>query len=381
MATPKWYVKIVNLATGQVIGADLPTTDDPYPTWDQQINQQCSISLTTPIGHKGGLPASTLRVVATPGMFGTAVCNGPGTGSDYIAQAGPIWTDKLTSEDHPALLNIGGAGMWSVLNARVQIPATWTPDMGLTDSRSVATYTGSYHDIAVQIIANSVARGALPIDVPALTGGTQSMTYNGFDLTSAGQRLQELTQFDGGPDIYFRPYFATPSTIRWEAVIGNPTISNVGNPLLFDHGSNLVTCLPARDGTKMARRSFVKGSGTDAAVAWAFAQDVAAITNGALLMETVDTSHSDITDQTTLNAIATADQGLNGKPVETWDVTARSDGPHPVGTYGPGVSVDYNFTRHPWVPAGRYTQRLLGLSSGSNDGEVKHIVQAIEASL
>ncbi|HEX3778444.1 MAG TPA: hypothetical protein VHX38_02170 [Pseudonocardiaceae bacterium] len=360
-----------------MIGADLPHTDQPSPTWDQQINQQCSIGFTTPVGHKGGLSAQTLRTVVTPGDFGAAMCYGTGTASDHIAQGGPNWTTQLLSEN-PAMLKISGAGMWSVLNARVQIPSTWTTSMGLADSRSIATYTGSYHDIACQIISNAVARGALPIDVPPLAGGTQSMTYNGFDLISAGQRLQELTQLDGGPDIYFRPYFAAANVIRWEAVIGNPTITNTGNPLLFDHGSNLVQCLPTADGTKRALRTFVKGNGTEAAIAWAFAQDVAAITGGKLLLEMVDTNHSDVTDQTTLNAIATADQGLNGKPVETWDATARIDGPHALGTYGPGVRADYNFTCHPWIPPGRYTQRLLGMSSGSNDGEIKHIIQAMQ---
>lgn len=374
-----WYVKLVELATGQVIGGDLPVVDSPSPTWDQQINQQCAITLTTPIGHSGGLKAETLRARVTPGAFAAAICYGPGTSSDYIAQCGPIWTDSLQTEN-PAMLRIGAAGLWSLLNARVQIPSTWTTDMGLTDSRSVATYTGSYHDIAAQIIANAVARGPVPIDVPALTGGAQSMTYNGFDLTSAGQRLLELTQLDGGPDIYFRPYFATSSTVRWEAVIGNPTITNVGDPLLFDHGSNLVQCLPTRDATKMARRTFVKGSGTEAAIAWAFAQDVAALTGGALLLETVDVSHSDVSDQSTLSAFATADQAINGSPVETWDVTARVDGPHPIGSYGPGISVSYNFTRHPWILPGRYDQRLLGLSSGQNVGEIKHIVQGMQGS-
>lgn len=379
MPTSQWYVKLIRLATGEVIGPDLPTTDSPSPPWDQQINQQCSIGLTTPIGHAGGLSAETLRTLVRPGLFGAAICYGPGTASDYIAQAGPFWVHKLVSES-PAMLNISGAGLWSVFAARVQIPSTWTPDMGLTDSRSIATYTGSYHDIAAQIISNAINRGPFPVDVPMLTGGSQSMTYNGFDLTSAGQRLTELTQLDGGPDIFFRPYFATASTIRWEAVIGNPTITNAGNPLLFDHGSNLVQCLPTVDGTKMALRTFVKGNGTQAAIAWAFAQDVAAITSGELLLETVDTSHSDESDQTTLNAIAVAGQQLNGEPVETWDVTARIDGPHPLGTYGPGVRADYNFTRHPWILPGSYTQRLLGLSSGSNDGEVKHLVQLTSGS-
>lgn len=381
MAAPHWYAKLYVVTTGQVVGGDLPTIDTPSPTWDQQINQQCAASAQTPIGHKGGLSRETLRTIVKPGRFGLAICYGTGTGSDYISQAGTIWSHNLVSEN-PAILRINGAGMWSMLNARVQIPSTWTPSMGLTDARSVATYTGSYRDIAAAIIRNAVARGQLPIDLPATPdGGTETETYNGFDLTSAGQRLSELTQQDQGPDVFFRPYFATPKTIRWQAMIGNPTINNAGNPLLFDHGSNLVTALPTSDGTGLATDSYVKGNGTQQAIAWAYANDVSLITGGWPLLDKVDTSHGDNAVQADLNGFAAADQALNGRTVETWDVTARIDGGCMLGSYGPGVTAAYAFTKHPWILPGRYDQRLLGLTNGQNIGEVKHIVQALEGAV
>ena len=97
------------------------------------------------------------------------------------------------------MLRIGAAGLWSLLNARVQIPSTWTTDMGLTDSRSVATYTGSYHDIAAQIIANACASGSNAIGHAfnlirygmrdrVLAGGYDSiseMVFAGFDSLQA----------------------------------------------------------------------------------------------------------------------------------------------------------------------------------------------------
>lgn len=383
MSAPQWYAKLFVVATGQVIGAILPTIDNPGPTWDQQINQQCAISATTPIGHSGGLSAATLRTLVKPGRLGLAICYGGGRGtvSDYIAQAGPIWSHSLVSES-PAMLRINGAGMWSMLNARVQIPSTWTPSMGLGDARSVATYTGSYRDIAVAIIRNAIARGSLPIDLPTTPdGGPQSETYNGFDLISAGQRLSELTQQSGGSDTYFRPYFAAANLIRWQAVIGNPTISNTGNPLLFDQNSNLVSALTTSDGTGLATDSYVKGNGSQAAIAWSYAHDMQLITDGWPLLDKVDSSHADDAVQADLDGYAAADQALWGRAVETWDVTVRTDGGSPLGSYGPGVTAAYNFTRHPWILPGRYNQRLLGLTNGSNPLEIKHIVQASEGAV
>lgn len=377
MVASRWYAKFFEVASGLVHG-EIPMVG--LPTWDQQINTQSTWSITTLIGGAGNLSRETLRTLVKPGRFGVACCYGPGTATDYIAQAGPIWSHRLVSE-RPASLQISGSGMWGMLNARVQIPSTWTPGLGLADGDSVSIYAGSKQSIATQIIQNAVDRGSLPIDLAPAIAGTETMTYYGYDLASAGQRLQELSQGDGGPDVFFQPYFATASMIRWLALIGTPTIGNVGLPLLFDHGSNLMSALSTSDGSAMATDSYVKGNGTSTTIRWAYANDVSLITQGWPLLDKVDNNHSDEASQTVLDGYAMADQLLNGRTVETWDVTVRADGRHPLGSYGPGVTVGYNFTTHPWILPGRYDQRLLGLSSGSNAGEVKHLVQAIEGAV
>jgi hypothetical protein len=375
MPASAWYAKLFEVATGMVHG-ELPLVG--LPTWDQQINQQSTWSLVTPIGGNGGKSRESLRTMVKPARFGVAICYGPRTATDYIAQAGPIWSHQLSSEK-PAQLSISGSGMWGMLNARVQIPSTWTPNQGLTDGNSIATYTGSYRDIAAAIISNAVARGSLPIDLPAVPdGGTQTMTYNGYDLTSAGQRLQELTQQTGGPDLYFRPYFDATGKIRWQSMIGNPTIPPSSLPLLFDHGSNLVSALTTADGSGLATDSYVKGNGTASSIKWSLASDTSLITAGWPRLDKVDTGHSDESSQVVLDGYAAADQVLNGSPLETWDVTVRIDGKCPLGSYGPGVTAGYNFTAHPWILPGKYNQRLLGLASGSNPSQIKHLIQAIQ---
>jgi hypothetical protein len=204
------------------------------------------------------------------------------------------------------------------------------------------------------------------------------MTYPGYDFATAGQRLQELTQLDHGPDVLFRPYFADPQHIRWQALIGNPTLAQPGAALLFHYGSNLSSVIPQSSGAQLATASYVKGNGIEAATLWATASDTTLTGAGWPLMESIDSSHSNLIDPVALQAQATANQKINGRPVETWTATARTDQSPLLGSYTAGVYATYNFPdeSHPMIPKGQYFQRIIGLTNGQNIGEVGHILQA-----
>lgn len=383
--TNRWYCMVFQMTTGAVVN-ELPLFKDP--TWTQQINQQGSYTVQTPIGlvqgpngPVSGLDKMTLRGLLEPGRFGLAICYGDGSPSDYIAQAGPLWKPPLVTEN-PPVVEVQGTGLWGMLSARVQVPSGWVTSAGLGDPTSVAAYgPTSLQGVAVAIINNAVARGSLPVDVPAAIAGTLTRTYFGYDLAYAGQRLQELTQEDVGPDILFQPYFSTPTLIRWQALIGNPRIAQSGLPLAWDYGSNLSSLLPSPDGIKLSTTNYVKGNGVEAAVLWAFARDTTLTANGWPLLEYVDSSHSGEINQGVLQGYANANQKLYGRPVETWAVVVRSDMAPALGTYTPGTNATYNITNHPWEPDGQYSQRIIGLTNGSQIGEVVHILQAIQGVL
>jgi hypothetical protein len=376
----RWYAAVFRVVTGQVYG-ELPLAENP--TWTQQINQPGSWSIKTPIGGNLGVDKVTLRQYVSPGLWGIAICYGTGVQADYIAQAGPIVSPPLVSES-PPILQINGTGIWGMLNARWQIPSGWVSSAGLGDSTSIATYTGSNHDIAAQIISNQVTRGTLPIDSVSLTGGTATQTYPGSDLVYAGAKLSELTQIDKGPDVVFLPYFSDVDHIRFQPSIGNPTIAqpNGGLPIVWDYGSNCTSILPVPDGSRLATTTLVKGNGISSGVLWGMASDSTLINAGWPLMELINTARSNVTDQATINAQAVGDQALYGRPVETWTPVVRVDMAPALGTYSPGINTSYNIQTsdgregHCWIPDGLYTQRLLGLSNGQSVNEVVHILQA-----
>lgn len=350
---PAWYAKTIQLTTGLVLG-DLPLVQTPGGL--QQINAAGNWTATTPIGGGGGMARDTLRPLMKGGRFGTALCWGTGSAADYIFQMGPILATSLLSES-PPWFQIGGSDPWALLDATNLIdPAT----------KATLTITSSMQGIAVGILNAALARNPLPIDVPAAIPGTTTMTYNWFDFITAGQRLQELTQAAGGPDIYFRPYFADAKHVRWQAVIGNPYIVQSGNPLLFDQGSNLVETLPETDASRLAGTVYDTGNGTGVTTTYATATDPSLEGAGWPLWELNNSAHADVSDPVALQAFASGDLALNNRPVETWPVTVRTDGNHPLGTYGPGPFAWFSFSTHPLQPPGRYFQRILGLTREQN---------------
>lgn len=370
MDAPTWYAKLFQVTNGLVLG-DLPLTQSPGAL--VQINQQGNWTVSTPVGGSGGLKRDTLRSLTKGFRFGVAICYGTGSSADYIFQAGPILAAQLLQES-PAVLQLGGSDPWALLNA------TYLMDPA---SHSIVTYTSSMSGIAASIINAAVARNPLPIDAATVAGSGATRTYNWYDFPFAGQVLQALTQAAGGPDIYFRPYFATASTIRWQPMIGTPYITQSGAPLLFDQGSNLVEIRPSIDSSQLAGVVYAKGNGVEAGTLFASASDPTLQAAGWPLLEFTDSSQTNLTDLTALAAVAQGDLALNQRPVETWTSWVRTDGRHQLGTYGPGLFAGYNMNTHPLIPPGRYSQRILGLSrnQGDDPGMVQHILHATQGAI
>lgn len=396
MVDRKYYALAVDTVTGHVM-QELPLMAEP--TWTQQINQPGSWQITTPLGNPtdlaSGLPTALLRAAVSKGRISVAICYGDGSLNDPIVQAGPIWTDA--SDDGAAnntqpSLTLGGAGLWSALTARLTVGPSWTPSAGLAATSANVTYTSSLQGIASMMLTDTVTRGALPIDIPTPITPTTTpitMAYYGYDMKMVGDNLRDLTQLAGlttadltslgattGPDILFQPYFSDGSHVRWKALIGTPTLTQSGKSINFDYGANLQSVTTANDGSKLATTQYEKGSGQQASLLWAYAQDSTLTNLGWPLLESVSTAHSDVVDQTTLQKWANAELALYGRPVETWSGVVRADMLPVLGTYYAGFYANYNMINHPWIPDGVYQQRILGISNGQNPGEIIHVLQA-----
>lgn len=375
--TPDYYALVYFTVTGKIID-QIPIQS--IPQWAQVIDADNTWTVKTHIGPDDGTSGMTkahLRGITDGWRHSIAVCWGTGSSTDYVCQAGPITARQQVSEQ-PPILQLGGVGFWPLLRKIMQLASTW-PGVSLGGGGGAdTTYTNSLQGIAAAILTNAMARNTLPLDIPAGPfTGTAVQTYHGYDLISAGQRLQELTQMQGGPDILLKPRLTGAGFVRHTALIGNPKLTTSGRPLVFDYPSNITSILPTDDFSNLASTTYQKGNGVEYAMLWAKSTDATLPNAGWPPLENVDNSHSDVTDQTVLQRWADGNQGFNGRPVSTWAVTARQDNTdYPFGSYDPGVSGIYNVLGHSWLPDNAYSQRILGLQNGTNVGEVVHLLQS-----
>lgn len=376
MTEPRYYALVYFTVTGKIIG-EIPLQG--IPTWTQMVNNDGQWQLPTLIGPNDGSSGMTktqLRGITDTWRHSVAICWGNGSATDYVCQAGPLTARQLISEG-PPVLQLGGTGFWPLLRKIMQVASTWNGASLAQPGGADSSYTNSMAGIAYQLLVNANTRAGLPLDLVANTDtGTITESYFGYDLISAGQRLQELTQMSSGPDILLKPYLTGTGFVRHTALIGQPTLVTAGRPLVFDYPGNVTSILPTDDGTSQATTTYVKGNGVEYATLWASA--TSGLTNaGWPLLEVADTSHSDITAQTTLQSWANANEAFATYPADTWAVTVRQDDvDYPFGSYDPGVPATYNVLDHCWLFDGAYNRRILGFQNGNTVGEVVHLLQS-----
>lgn len=373
---PVYYVLVYNTVTGQVIGS-LPDANQTEPIWLQQINNTGSVTWQTIVDGKTLTRDQLITFVEGEWRFGLALCYGTGSINDFICQAGPI-TASVDMSESPPIVRFTALGFWGLLNKCQMVNPTWAGTDLTAAGGADVTYTSSLQGIAALMLTDAMTRNPLPLDIPAPITGTATRTYYGYELTSVGQRLSELTQVQNGPDILFLPYFSTATTIRHRAVIGNPTLTQPGTPLVFNYPGTLRSVLRVRDGSQMATNVIAAGQNSGSyTVLWGTATDTTLTGLGWPKLFMADTSHTDVVDQPTITGWAQGDQGFYGRSVETWAAVARMDKTPVFGSFTPGVYGLYNMQGHQSIRDGVYSQRIVGIGSGVGNGTMASVTPGV----
>lgn len=360
------------------------------PTWATTLNGATdSWSIITPLENSAD--RTLVREWAEKWFCSVAIM-----WNDQVVQAGPITQNpELTFVGDQPAMSITGRGFWEILNQRLLHNNAWNPaSVPITDASANLQLINSLGNIAITILFHSLTwanrpGSALPVDLQALdpAGGSAIRNYFGYDLVSVGQRLQELTQVDSGPDIFFQPYKVTTSNqryIRHLMRVGLPYLTQTGSPLLFDLNSAVQNIAITADSSPLIVTSFVKGAGNEAGQLIGYATSTKLPNLGWPALDNVDVGHSSATEQTTLDSWAAANIAQFGRKVEQWKPRVLLDSVPSIGSYTPGFFGRYAVNDHPWVPDGVYTSRILGIASaGGMDGEpamVEHQIEAVAAS-
>ncbi|MGI8310660.1 hypothetical protein [Saccharopolyspora hattusasensis] len=287
----------------------------------------------------------------------------------HVVWAGPIVTRKPNANGS---LEVGASGLAAVFEHRVL--ARFGP-WEFTDPRADVILTGrSLRSIAVEIVRTALNRphGELPIVLPDMdpTGG-EERRYFGHELAMAGQRLQQLSKEENGPEVQFTPRFRADGLgVEWVMRVGDPYLTQAGARWHFDHGAGLVSWNWDDDGQNQASSVFVPGDGTERGRLIGHAQDDHLLDAGWPPLDTVVSDFASVKDPAVLSNHARASLTAYRAGVHKDTAVVRGDHPPTPGTYRPGDLVVLLPRPSRLTPAGPRVRRITGISrqgGGSED--------------
>ena len=384
MALP-FRLFVANTVTGQIV------TDVPFvgvPKWEYRLNSTGGLTASVPIG---ALSKRDLDEFANSWRWSWGFAYG-----SHIFQAGPAVTDRYTDQEGPPTADVGCGGLMHLFTKRIIKNSAWTEGQNIASPVADLQYTNlTLRTIARRMIENDMAQvgHSLPIALPAEDApSTHERYYPGYDLATVGERLQQLTQVNNGPEVEFRPVYTDDNqlAIRWEMRVGNPRLGRLDAPHVWDYGAALTHVDYDRDGSQQTMAHFEKGNGDKRDLLTAY-QDDKTLVNLATYpypeLETVGSDVSSTEDGTLLQSKADGYVATHGRAVISWAATVRIDGTNGQGKMTRSPSIDQlragdtatmRMQDHRRILDGTYTRRVLGASSGSGLYTARLVLQPTE---
>jgi hypothetical protein len=296
--------------------------------------------------------------------------------NDSPVQAGPVWTYAF--KETTRTLTVAGSGMGGLFGRRVLRNPGGAP-VSIADPSNDLTYTNlSLRGILRQLISDNLTQTgyAVPIDLPATETGTNTRTYNGYDLAKLWDRLTELAQVINGPEFDFVPVLTNNGgNLRTQLVVGSPTLGDAASYAVWDYGAALSTIdIDVNGSTAPVTRVWTKGAGQNNATVIGYTENTSLINVGYPGLDYVDSTHTSDTNINDLNAYAAAAAHDFATATETWTCTVRIDGLSSQGvpvspgldSWGLGDAPQFGISQHPWIADGLYRRRILGFSQSSD---------------
>lgn len=173
----------------------------------------------------------------------------------------------------------------------------------------VLTATGSYSDLISALVSETEAWGQLPIDPAAATGGDKTRTWDSWDLATVADRISDIGDLESGPEWRFDPYLTSAGSLRFRQV----TSADGGE--IVDHewawsavvpGSGVSLGDEDLDGSELTSARYLTGGKDEDRLLVAHSVGTSLTSAGWPLLQTADTSHSQVSVLATLQAYARA---------------------------------------------------------------------------
>lgn len=361
----RWF--IADLLTGRDI-ADVQVMESS--TWSRSINKPEVLTAELDMRDPATIALHPRQTMA-PGRTVLACATG-----DAIIGAGPIWTHSYDRDRK--VLTLGALGMWSYFDHRFVLPLAAasidTTQFILPDASAagktkpnpaVGTYLTAleYGTIAKRWVQQAQAwtGGNVPILFEADRVGTKERNFEGAEFKNLGTVLSQLSQIEGGPDIRFMPQFTADMLgIQWVLETGTDASPLLSSDTVFEWAmdvpqspvSNLKVSV---DATRLATTAWATAGRSADTVLVSRSTDTTLTDIGYAAFETLDSSHTSVSEQPTLDGYTGEATTLGRSALELWSFTAEAARQPFLGAYWEGdfctlTMGSYGMTAYtPWV--------------------------------
>jgi hypothetical protein len=271
---------------------------------------------------------------ATRGAFTFWAAEWFDDGGRRIVAGGPMFT---RNGDDESGITYGGSNMFGMLGHRKLVDQTWTDAQISTNALTYSNLDlGSIIAAIVQQVT-AVGPAQLPIVFEASRAGTNTRTYNGYDLLWAHDKITEIGNVEsgtgglGGPDWMFTPRFVAGDFTRVEWVLttgtaAQPWLTQTGAVVVLDKGAanqqNVGKVTVSEDAAKLATTAFAGGSGQQKARVIASRSD-STLTNANYPRMDVESSNNSI-DNTLVGVYAQGELTRTSRVPNTATVEVRA---------------------------------------------------------
>lgn len=371
MLTPGYRWIVGDLRTGKI----WRTVDFVKAKWNTPFSDVGGMEATFPCKAPDWPTARSDTPVAKAFM---AVAYVDKNGVETFLEGGPIWKSKF--DDPTGELQLAGAGLGSYFDHRKLVQV-------LAAGQSAASTSLTYNAAQLGLIAKRLVElaqshtgGNLPIVLPsdAALGGagfTHTRTYPGHELAWLGDRLKQLMDVRGGPEIQFVPQRnpADNRYIQWVMRVGvlpSMLLTQAGAPWVFDRTTRKS---PVRkisvdsDGTGISSRAWAAGQGEAEGRPIVMVDSPLLTDLGFPLLELDVPTTDNVATTSLLTDYATEALAYSQRPVEAWVLTVSRDDRPNVGQYRAGDWATVRIKDHDYLHDGDYDMRMLNVAGDADD--------------
>jgi hypothetical protein len=353
-------------------------------SWSRTVNKSDSVTVAVPLYAASDATEEYRRIVADARLLDLRNTATVGktflvAEDDGITAGGPLLARDYSAKDRTVTLT--AAGMRAYFGSRVILPPTaaskpLVDSGGAPDTSLDTTITGvSWRTIDKRIVAQAVA---WPESVQCITfeddvAGDNQITYKAVDLDAIGTVLDNNAARLNGCDYDFLPRRTNDRRgFEWLLRTGSPRL-NVDVTHSFDNTSSrrpLLDLENSEAGDGLATRAWVTGGKGDETVLVGTAVNSTFTDAGAPMWEAVDTSHTSVSDQATLDSYASEAVRVGYQAVAGTPVKLHMSPPASLGQLDIGNMLRFK-TRGEWMFAdGWHVRRILGLSHSEGSSTV-----------